>query len=424
MDTTRRDFLAATGAAALAAGAYAAGPDTIRVGVIGCGGRGAGAALNATNADPGVRITALCDLFEDRIRAKRASLKQKRPKQVAVADDHCFAGFDGYRKLIASVDVVLIAIAPKFHAAYARAAIEAGKHVFLEKPHAIDPPGLRDLIAANEMAKRKKLSIVSGLYCRYEPGFKETIEKVGEGAIGTIVAVEERMLRGPYRVAPRVPGQSELMHQLANWHCFGWLSGDDLPIWLIHNFDRANWAMGDVPVERCQGVGGRSSEPEPQSGSLFDHHAVVCEYPNGVPFYVFARAQPSCERSHASIVFGTKGRCDLAHKRIRGEVKWRFRQPRGPRKSTYDLEHEALFGGIRSGRPVNNGDFMVSSSIGNVMAQVACYTGRGMTREECLKSDFTFGPKPEACSFDMDPPVRPDENGIYPVPIPGSATIG
>ena len=425
---TRREFLktsalgvpaAALGELAIGVGAYAAGRDAIRIGLIGCGGRGTGAAVNAMNADPGVRLVALCDLSVERIRSRRTGLRQHKPNQVAVDDAHCFVGFDGYRKVIECVDVVLIAVASKFHAAHAKAAVEAGKHVFVEKPHAIDPPGVRDLMAARELAKRKKLSLASGLWSRYEPGFQETIKRIRDGAIGDIVAIEESLLRGPYTPRRRIAGLTETQHQFRNWASFAWLSGGDLFQGLVHNLDRDNWAMGERPPVKCHGLGGRSSAPAEFRGTLFDHHSVVYEYANGVRLYAFCRAQTGCYRKMSTVILGTKGRCLLMKRRIEGEAKWRYRRPDGPTLGPYDAEHQALFKAIRSGNPLNEGDCMAHSSMAAVMGQLACYTGKEVTWDQAMKSNFMLGPKPEECSLEMEPPVKPDQNGIYPVPIPG-----
>ena len=426
-NTTRRDFLTASAAAlpaaALAVRAYAAGSDAIRVGLIGCGGRGTGAAMNAMNADPGVRLAALCDISPERIRIRRAGLQRQKPEQVAVDDDHCFVGFDGYRKTIESVDVVLIAVASKFHAMYTKAAIEAGRHVFVEKPHAIDPPGVRDLIAACDMARQKKLSLSSGLWSRFEPGFQEAIQRVHDGAIGDIVAIEESLLRGPYAPYRRVPGLTETQHQFRNWASFAWLSGDDLLQGLVHNLDRDNWAMGERAPVKCHGLAGRSSAPGDFRGTLFDHHAVVYEYPGGSRLYAFCRSQPGCHKDMSTTLLGTRGRCLLMRRRIEGETNWQYRRPGGRRLSPYDAEHQALFKAIRSGQPLHEGDRMVHSAMTAIMGQISCYTGKEVTWDAALKSSFTLGPKPEACTFAMDPPVRPDANGIYPVPIPGRTKL-
>ncbi len=410
---------AALGELASAAGAYAAGSDAIRVGLVGCGGRGTGAAMNAMNADPGVRLVALCDVSAEAIRIRRAGLKQQKPDQVAVDDAHCFVGLDGYRKLIECVDVVLIAVASKFHPLYTKAAIEAGKHVFVEKPHAIDPPGLRDLAAACELARQKKLCVASGFQSRYEPGYQETMKRLRDGAIGQVVAIEEKLLRGPYAPYRRTPGLAEIQHQFANWASFAWLSGDDLLQGLVHNLDRDNWLMGDKPPARCHGLGGRSSAPEDFRGTLFDHHSIVYEYPGGVRLRAFCRTQPGCYNETSSTVLGTKGRCDLLRWRIEGETKWQYRHPDGPRPSPYDIEHQALLKAIRAGQPLNEGAIMVNASLAAIMGQFSCYTGKGLAADEVLKSTSTLGPKAEDCRPDMEPPVKPDAQGLYPVPIPG-----
>ncbi|HUT36216.1 MAG TPA: Gfo/Idh/MocA family oxidoreductase [Planctomycetota bacterium] len=397
----------------------AAASDTIRIGLIGCGGRGTGAAMNAMNADPGVRLVALCDVSAEAIRIRRAGLKQQKPDQVTVDDAHCFVGLDGFRKLIECVDVVLIAVASKFHPLYIKTAVEAGKHVFCEKPHAIDPPGVRDLIAACELARQKKLSVASGFHSRYEPGYQATIQRIRDGAIGDIVAIEEHLLRGPYAPYRRTPGLSEVHHQFANWASFAWLSGDDLLQGLVHNLDRDNWLMGDKPPVKCHGLGGRSSAPDDCRGSLFDHHSVVYEYPGGVRLRAFCRTQAGCHNQTSSIVLGTKGRCDLLRWRIEGETNWQYRRPDGPRVSPYDAEHQALFKAIRSGEPLNEGSIMLHGTLAAIMGQLSCYTGKEVTWDQALKSNFTLGPKAEQCSFEMEPPVKPDARDIYPVPIPG-----
>ena len=430
--TTRRGFLrtstaavsaAALGELAMAAGAHAAGGDVIRVGLIGCGGRGTGAAMNAMKADPGVRLVALCDVAPERVRIRRKGLQEFKPEQVAVDDAHCFADLDGYRKVIESVDVVLIAVASKFHAAYARAAVEAGKHVFVEKPHAIDPPGVRDLIAARELAKRKKLCLASGLSSRYDPAVQETIKRVRDGAIGDIVALEETLLRGPYVPYRRVEGLTETQHQFRNWASFAWLSGGDLLQGLVHNLDRDNWAMGDRAPVKCHGLGGRASAPADFRGTLFDHHTVIYDYADGVRLYAFCRTQRGCYRNTSAVILGTKGRCLLTEQRIEGEAPWRYRRPRGPRLSPYDAEHQALFKAIRSGEPLNEGDPMVHSAMAAVMGQLACYTGKEIAWAQALESRFTLGPRALDCRFDMPPPVTPDAAGIYPVPIPGRTKL-
>jgi len=415
--SSRRDFLK-TSAAGVAAnlGGYVAGSDAIRIGVIGCGGRGTAAALNAMKADPGVRLVAMGDLLMDRAQEKRNALKVQKPGQVAVDDEHCFAGFDAYQRVIECVDVVLVANAAKFHPLHLRAAVEAGKHVFVEKPHAIDPAGVQAVVAACELAKGKRLCVVSGLQSRYHPGYRETMRRVHEGAIGDIVALEENFLRAPYGLYPRKPGQTEVQYQGSNQYHFHWLSGDDVPQSLVHNLDRASWAMREQAPVRAHGMGGRSTLRGEIYGSVFDHHAVVYEFASGVRLYAFCRTIPDCYNETSSILLGSKGRCNLLRMRLEGETTWQYE---GPKADPYDLEHLELFKAIRAGTPINNGDYMARSTLIAIMGQISCYTGKEVTWEQIARSDFYFPPRPEECRAGMEPPVTPDAEGIYPVFTPG-----
>ncbi len=426
-DTTRRAFLKASVAGSAGAyaamqmgpGVFAAGSDIIRVGMIGCGGRNAGAAAQALAADKGARLTAMCDIFMDRVKGVRATLKQQRGGQVAVDDDHCFAGFDGYKPVIEASDVVVIANAAKFHPLHSIAAIRAGKHVFVEKPHGIDPAGIKVMQAASALAKEKKLCLVSGLHSRYHEGYEETIKRIHDGAIGDVVSIEENFLRAPYVVIGRKPGLTELQWQCSTQYHFRWLSGDDVVQSLVHNLDRSSWVMhNEVPV-KCHGMGGRSSMTEPIYGDVFDHHAVKYEFANGVPVYAFCRTTTGCYDEYSSRVFGSKGRADIMGCRITGETNWRWTGRCDP----YQREHDVLFAAIRSGEPVNNGDYMSRSTLITIMGQISCYTGRQITWEQAAGSDFYYPPKPEDCRDDMEPPVLPGADGSYPVPKPGATRM-
>ena len=421
-ETSRRDFLrdsaAALGGLSIASSAYAAGSDIIRVGVIGCGGRGTAAAINAMNADKGVRIAAMGDLMLDRVQEKRNLLKVKRPDQVTVDLDHCFSGFDCYKKVIESSDVVIIANAAKFHPMHMTAAIQAGKHVFVEKPHAIDPAGIKAVKAACELAKQKRLSVVSGLHSRYHPGYQETVKRIHDGAIGDIVSIEENFLRPPYVLYPRKPGLTEVEWQGSNQYHFHWLSGDDVPQSLVHNLDRASWALREQPPVKCHGMGGRSTLRGEIYGSVFDHHAVVYQYANGVRLYAFCRTIPECYNEVSSVILGTKGRCDIVKMKIEGETNWLYQRSRD-KNDAYDIEHEVLFSALRSGSLINNGDYMARSTLIGIMGQISCYTGKEVTWEQINASDFYFPPRPEDVRPDMEPPVKPDQDGIYPVYTPG-----
>ena len=421
---SRREFLqlstSAAGAAALGSlsltrSVHAAGSDVIKVGLIGCGGRGSGAAANAMNSGEDVRLVAMADIFSDRVQSSRQNLKTLKPDQVSVGDDHCFVGFDAYEKVIGSdVDVVLIACASRFHPAYLKAAVDAGKHVFVEKPHAIDPPGIRVVQQACDAATRKNLSVVSGLCWRYDTGVQETMKRVLDGAIGEIVAIQETYMRTPYRLIRRSPDESELQYQFRNWYHFRWLSGDDVPQSLLHSIDKGAWALREEPPLKAFGSGGRSSSFGPVYGDVFDHGAIVYEYANGVRMYANVRAQASCYGEVSDTILGTKGRCDVLKNRIEGETDWRYD---GPKSSMYDAEHEVLFGAIRAGKPINNGRYMVRSTMMSILGQMVCYTGEQLTWNEAMRSDWHAGPA--AVNWDMQPPVQPDADGKYPVPIPG-----
>jgi len=419
---TRRAFLKttslATGAAVsgiLATRVFAAGNDVLRVGMIGCGGRNTGAAVQALTADAGARLVAMCDIFMDRVKAKRAQIKQARSDQVIVDDDHCFAGFDGYKHVIAASDVVLIANAAKFHPLHAISAIRAGKHVFVEKPHGIDPAGIKLMREAAELARQKRLSLVSGLHSRHHVGYAETVQRIHDGAIGKVVAIEENFLRGPYGVIDRQPGLSEVQWQCSTQYHFRWLSGDDVVQSLVHNLDRASWVMGDRAPVKCHGLGGRSSMTQPIYGDMFDHHSVVYEYADGTPIYAFCRTTTGCYNESSSIIFGSDGVADLLRCRITGKNPWRWTGRCNP----YQREHDVLFAAIRSGKPVNSGDYMTRSTLIAIMGQLSCYTGREVTWQQVETSDFFYPPRPEDCHDDMEPPVRLGSDGSYPVPKPG-----
>lgn len=418
--TSRRDFLAAT-AGTLGAGlpvaraAHAAGSDVLKIGMVGCGPRGTGAAVNAMNADDHARLVAMGDLFPEILRASRQNLRNLKGEQVAVDDDHCFTGFDAYEKVIQSgVDVVLLALPTHFHPICLKACIEAGKHVFCEKIHAVDAPGVHAVLAAGELARQKGLSIVSGLAWRYHTGVRETMKRVHDGAIGEIVAIEETCNTGGLRSRPRRPEWSEMEYQIRDWFNFYWLSCDLPGLNLVHNLDKAAWALHEEPPLRAWGMGGQQARVGARYGDAWDHHATVYEYAGGVRMYAYCRQQDGCYPSIADHFFGTKGHCDLLRCRIEGETTWRYE---GPECNRFDLEHEALFAAIRGGEPVNNSLYMARSSMLGIMATWTSYTGQAITWDEAMGSRYVVAP--ERYALDADPPTLPDENGRYPMPVPG-----
>ena len=425
---SRRDFLkssavaasvAAVGSLDLGRNAHAAGSDIVKVGMIGCGGRCSGAAVEALTADPGARLVAMCDILRDRIEAQRANIKAARGDQVIVDNDHCFTGFEGYKHVIEASDVVLIANGAKFHPFHAMSAIQAGKHVFVEKPHGIDPRGVKLMQRACDLAKEKNLCIVSGLQSRFHEGSAETVKRIQDGAIGEVVSLQENYLRSPYGVTERKAGLTELQWQCSTQYHFRWLSGDDVPQSLVHNLDRSSWVLGNKVPVKCHGLGGRSSMVEPIYGDVFDHHSVVYEFENGVRVYAFTRTTTGCYDESGSLVLGSKGRASVTDHRIWGETNWRWPGKCNP----YQVEHDKLFAAIRSGNPINCGAYMARSTMITVMGQISCYTGKEVSWEQINKSDFFYPPKPEDCRDDMEPPAKPDANGSYPVPVPGRTVL-
>ncbi|HOX56881.1 MAG TPA: Gfo/Idh/MocA family oxidoreductase [Candidatus Paceibacterota bacterium] len=419
---TRRDFLRTSAVAASAAavgtvslGVHAAGSDIIKVGMIGCGGRNTGAGAQALSADPGARLVAMSDIFLDRVKGAREAITQAKGAQVNVDDAHCFTGFDGYKHVIEASDVVLIANAAKFHPLHSMAAIQAGKHVFVEKPHAIDPLGVRLMQQACDLAREKKLCIVSGLHSRFHTGYNETVQRIRDGAIGHVVSIEENFLRAPYRITERKPKYSELDWQCSTQYHFRWLSGDDVPQSLVHNLDRASWVLGNAVPTKCHGLAGRSTMVEALYGDVFDHHSVVYEFEKGVRVYAFCRTTTGCYDEYSSLVFGSKGKASIMGCRISGETNWRWEGQCDP----YQVEHDKLFAGVRSGNPINCGDYMARSTMIGVMGQLSCYTGKEVTWEQVMASDYYYPPRPEECRDGMEPPTRPGPNGSYPVPEPG-----
>lgn len=423
---SRRDFLATSARLAATAvvadlaisrSAHAAGSDVVKFGLIGCGGRASGAAGDAMDADKGAKLVAMADLFEDKVLSARERLKKMKPQQVAVDDAHCFHGFDAYKQVIASdADVVLIACTSKFHPRYLKAAIDAGKHAFLEKPHALDVPGLRVVDAACKEAAAKKLSVVSGLCWRYHNCVQETMKRIHDGAIGDVVAIQVTYLRSPYRLIERQPNQKELEYQFRNWYHFNWLSGDDLLQSLVHSLDKGAWALKDVSPVRAFGVGGRASSCDKPFiyGDVFDHSAVVWEYANGVRMYGIGRAQNGCFNDVSSVIMGTKGIANPEKGKIDGKVKWQFE---GPKCRMSEEEQRCLFTSVREGRPLNNHKYMINSTMIGIIGRMAAFTGREITWDDAMKSTFEIGPA--ECSWDMQPPTKPDEKGAYPVAIPG-----
>jgi predicted dehydrogenase len=407
---TRRDFLkTSTGVvvggalAAVAPYAHAAGVDVLRVGLIGCGQRGTGAAAQALQADKHVQLTAMGDAFADRLQESLAHLKkdEQLAGKIAVKEDHCFAGFDAYKGVLAAgVDVVLLCTPPHFRPLHLKAAVEAGKHVFAEKPVAVDAPGVRSVLTSCELAKKKSVAILSGLCLRYDRGHQETIKRVQDGALGDVVAVQANDLRGPLWVKHRQRGWSDMEWQMRNWYYFTWLSGDFNVEQHVHLLDLCAWLMkGEYPV-RATGTGGRQVRTGALYGNIYDHHSVVYEYPSGVKVYATCRQQAGCAKDISVYVMGSKGTgvvsehelsLTLRHWPADGPSarKWKYR---GPKHNFYQTEHDVFFASIRSGSPINNGEYMCKSTLMAIMGRMATYTGQTIAWKDALASHEDLSP--------------------------------
>jgi predicted dehydrogenase len=407
---SRRDFLKASTALAVAAtGVHAGGSDVLRVGLIGCGGRGTGAAAQALKADPGVRLYAMADAFEDRIQSSLATLQKDDALhgKLEVAPERQFVGFDAYKAVIACCDVVLLCTPPHFRPLHLQAAVEAGKHVFAEKPVAVDAPGVRAVLATCAAARKKGLAIGSGLCLRSDNGFRATVGRIHDGAVGDILTLQANDLRGTLWVKPRQPGWSDMVWQMRNWYYFTWLSGDFNVEQHVHFLDVCAWIMKDIYPVRVVGTGGRQVRTGPEFGHIYDHFAVVYEYANGTKLFSQCRQQQGCAHDISAHVVGSRGRAELSERNrglsIRtGSGAWHYD---GPANDLYQTEHDELFASIRSSKPINNGDYMAKSTLLAIMGRMAAYTGGAITWEMALNS--REGLTPLRYSWDVPLSVPP-----------------
>ncbi|MBK6798880.1 MAG: Gfo/Idh/MocA family oxidoreductase [Acidobacteria bacterium] len=398
-NSTRRDFLKTSTAVALGSaltsemnfipGAYAQGSDQIRVGLIGCGGRGTGAARNAIMAAPGVKLIAMADAFKDRLDESRDNLMKNLSDKVDVPDSRTFVGLDGFKKLLAigEINYVILATPPGFRPEHLKAAVEAGKHIFTEKPVAVDGYGIRTVLEVYEKAKAKGLGIAAGTQRRHQAAYIETMKQVHDGAIGQIVAARCYWNQGSLWKKDRQPAWSDLEWQMRNWLYFTWLSGDHIVEQHVHNIDVVNWAMGAHPV-RAVGMGGRQVRTDAAYGHIFDHFAIDFEYENGAHLMSMCRQIDGCEKNVSEFLVGTKGQCSTADDRknfsISGEKTWRF--PREKSIDPYQQEHTDLIESIRAGKPLNELKNVAESTLSAIMGRMSAYTGKAVTWDQALNS--------------------------------------
>jgi len=397
---TRREFLGAAGALAaplvIPQFVYSAGSDLLRVGLVGCGGRGTGAASQALRADRQVRLMAMADAFSDHLERSLADLQKDEEiaGKIEVPVERRFVGFDACDRLIASgVDVVLLATPPHFRPRHLAAAVAAGKHVFAEKPVAVDAPGVCSVLDGCRVAKEKGLSVVSGLCLRYSHGFREAVARIHEGAIGTVLALQANDYRGPIWDKQRRPEWSDMEWQLRNWYYYTWLSGDFNVEQHVHLLDVCAWLAGNRYPDRATATGGRQVRTGPEFGNIYDHFSVVYDYDAGPRMFATCRQMPGCSNDISIQVLGTQGTAHISEKRLAIESRdsaksWVLR---GKDNNFYQTEHDELFASICSGKPINNGEYMAHSTLLAIQGRMLAYTGKTIAWQQALgsKEDLT-----------------------------------
>jgi myo-inositol 2-dehydrogenase / D-chiro-inositol 1-dehydrogenase len=407
---SRREFLRTAAAAALGTslagreihGAFAAGSDAIRVGLLGCGGRGTGAVGDAFNGAEGVTLVAMGDVFRDRLDESRTLLRKEYGAKVDVPDDRAFVGFDAFERVLATdANYIILATPPGFRPQHLKAAVAAGKHIFTEKPVAVDGPGIRTVLAVYEQAKAKNLGIGAGTQRRHQTGYVETLKRVHDGAIGDLVAARAYWNQGPLWKKDREKGWSDMEWQLRNWLYFTWLSGDHIVEQHVHNLDVINWAMNAHPV-RAVGMGGRQVRTGPEYGHIFDHFTIDYEYANGMRLMSMCRQIAGCENSVSEALQGTRGRCQVNDYKIEGPKAWKFGQADS---RPYVQEHTDLIASIRAGKPYNELKTVAESTLTAIMGRMSAYTGKAVTWEQALQSKENWAPREHTFGSVAMPPV-------------------
>ncbi len=413
---SRREFITASAAAAalVASGnyAHAQGSDRIRIGLVGCGGRGRGALQNAVSSADGVEVWALGDLFQDPLDVAKGEVEKLGSKN-ALKPEHCFAGIDAYRQVIGSgANYIILATPPGFRPLHLRAAVEAGKNVFAEKPVAVDAPGVRSVIESGEMARQKGLSIVTGTQRRHQQAYIDTIQRIHDGAIGEVTGAQVYWNQGGLWNKPRESSWGDLEWQIRNWLYFSWLSGDHIVEQHVHNLDVANWVMDGHPV-KALGVGGRQVRTDPAFGHIYDHFAIEFEYPNGARVLSMCRQIDNTASRVSERVVGTRGSSDPSGS-IRGAEQWRYE---GPRPNPYEVEHADLIASIRAGKPLNEARRVAESTLTAILGRECAYTGDEITWDQMLNTKTTLMP-PQVLARHHEPGVNGSTQVLFSAPLP------
>lgn len=428
---SRRTFVASTAAVAGVAvlpkfshGFFASGTDTVKIGLIGCGGRGTGAAVQALRADEGVQLVSMGDVYRDRLDSSlegiRGAMEKGGKERVQVPGGNQFVGFDSYKAVIDSgVDVVLITGYPHFRPAHVKAAIDAGKHVFAEKPLAVDGPGIRSVIESAKKAKSRNQALQVGFCWRYNAGMRAAYERILAGDIGEVTSVYTTYLTSTLSKRPRKATWSDLEFQMRNWWHFSWISGDHIVEQAVHSIDRLAWAMGDRTPRQVVSLGGRAARSGPEHGDSFDHFSVCYEYEGGIRAFHNTRQIDGCPSDNSDYIQGTTGSAMVEGwkpiyqlKSRSGEELWKYT---GRIEDMYQAELNELFASIRAGRPINDAERGAQSTMMAIMGRMAAYTGKTVTWEDAMNSEHRLGPE----KYDDGAGLE-----IPPVAVPGVTKFG
>ena len=435
---SRRDFLKGTGAAALGtalAGAitsrvYAGENNTIKIALVGCGGRGTGAVAQAMSTKGPTKLVAMADFFDTKIKNTIQQLGQFAA-QIDVPPDRQFAGLDGYKKAIDCLgpgDLVILATPPGFRPIHLEYAVQKGVNVFMEKSFAVDAPGIRRVLKAGQEAEKKNLKIAGGLMSRHYKPLEEAVARLHDGLIGEIITCWAYRVHGPVGFTPKSQGMSELAHQIRNYSNYTWLNGSFLLDWLIHNLDVCCWCKNAWPVS-AQGQGGRQVRSEPDQ--LFDHYAVEYTFPDGTRLFAQGRHQANTWGFFGDVIHGAKGSAVLGEgvhdpkiykgfQQTRENVLWQYK---GPECNHYQVEHDLLFAAIREDKPYNEAERCAKAAMTGILGRMAAECGQMVTWDDAINSNVVLAPGLENCTPASNPPVMPDAQGHYPVAMPGFTKV-
>ncbi|MFO0980964.1 MAG: Gfo/Idh/MocA family oxidoreductase [Planctomycetota bacterium] len=400
--------------------ARAHGGAPLRIALVGCGGRGTGAVADAMSTQGPVKLVAMADAFEDRLEQSLKDLQTQFGDRIDVPRARQFVGFDAYHQAIdCDVDLVILTTPPGFRPLHFKHAVARNRHVFMEKPVAVDAPGVRMVLDAGKEAARKNLKVGVGLQRRHSPMYRETIQRIWDGAVGDITLLRVYWNGAGVWVHPRAPGMTEMQYQMRNWYYFNWLCGDHIVEQHIHNLDVGNWVMRGYPVS-AQGQGGRQMRIGPDYGEIYDHHMVEFTYADGTRMLSQCRHIADCWDSVSEHVHGARGVVDCAAGKITANGGWSFKASADPR-SPYEIEHEDLHAAIRNDTPYNEAEYGALSTMTAIMGRMATYSGKVIAWQDALASELSLQPKTYA--WDAQPNVLPDEHGLYPAAKPGATQV-